>query len=297
MFAPPGPVELHRFRGRLFVTGEWGGDWGVAVPDGASAADVGALLHRGLEGERARRAPLLEPLRSFRRRLRSEERGWEHFCTRVAGVEVAEYRPEVRMEVYEDDEERALRIRPIQGGPVDPEQDVRLPLDAGAQELGDAMLGLLDSTPPAWPAVRRAQVHVASRRRLVVFPVNFRYGAPVRVAAVDDPPDAIGALVLLTLADSERVDPNGPIELWERALADAGLSEAQIARRRAVAVDELADGSVCVEALRPATGGGWESAGELGVLALSGADDVTLGRAVVAAGVTWDPWAGRRIEL
>jgi hypothetical protein len=198
--------------------------------------------------------------------------------------------------VYEDDEEGSLRIRPLQGGPVDPSQDVRLPLDVGPQELGELAMRLLDSTPPVWPKVRSAIVHVASRRRLVVFPVNFRYGGPARVAAADSPPDEIGALVRLALLDSERVDPDGPAELWEQALADAGLSEAQIARRRAVDVDELSDGAVHVQALRSVCGG-WESAGPLGVLTLNDADDAMLGRAVVAAGVTWDPWAGSPIEL
>src|SRR5438093_9153053 len=105
--APTASVELQEFRGRLFVTGE---SWGVAVPPGASAGDIGDLLLRGLAGERARQRPLVETLVRMTRRDRAEERGWERFCRREVGVDVAEYEPEKRIEVI-DLAEGELRVR------------------------------------------------------------------------------------------------------------------------------------------------------------------------------------------
>jgi hypothetical protein len=120
---------------------------------------------------------------------------------------------------------------------------------------------------------------------------------PVRVAQIDGRAEELGELVLLALAESEPVDSDGPGEVWERAMLAAGVTERQIARRRAVSVDELSDASVRVEALRPVVGGGWEPAGDLGVLFLRDADPETLAHAVVVAAATWDPWSGARIQL
>jgi hypothetical protein len=59
-------------------------------------------------------------------------------------------------------------------------------------------------------------------------------------------------------------------------------------------VSELADGSVQVEALR-AVRGGWEGIGDTAVVSLPNLDPERLGRAVVTALVTWDPWSGTRL--
>ena len=291
-------VELNRFRGRLFVTGGRGSGWGTAVAPDATANEVGDILLRALEGEGARRVPLVDTLESETRRSLAATRGWERFCLREVGVRVAEYRPEIRIEVY-DAGEGALVLRPRQGR-THRESEMKISLDAGATELGGAVLALLEATVPERPTIRSALVHAGTRKRLVIFPIRpGRRGHPVRVVSIDAAPEVVGVAVLLALEESERIDEEIPVVLertrWEQAMSAAGVGERQIAGRRASAVEALSDGTVRLTALVPIRGD-WASAGDGGELTLNepiSAADV--GRAVIAAVVKWDRFDGSHV--
>jgi hypothetical protein len=283
-------VELHQFGERLFVTGP---SWGVELPPGASPRDVGRLMLRGLAGEQARERPFIEAFGLMLRRDRAEERGWERFCRRVVGVDVAVYRPQVRIELL-DLGEPELRLRAL-GGRVDGESGIGLPRDVGAEALGRAALSMLATTPPRWPAVRTAIVHVATRKRLVVYPSRFRAGEPVRVVAADGDAHTIGEVVRQALEDSDRIDPEGERDSWERLLATVDITPRQIAGRRSVHVYELSNRGLRIAVWRPVRGG-WEPVGEVGELVLPDLGARELGRAVVAAAVAWDPWSGEPLR-
>jgi hypothetical protein len=287
----PASVELQQFRDRLFVTGP---SWGVEVRRGSLPDEIGRLLLDGLAGERARGRPLIESFTGMQRRDRAEKRGWEDFCRKVAGVEVMDYRPQIRIEVL-DLREGDLRLRPAHD-PVDPAHDTLLPDDVGAAELGAAALELLAATPPRWPTLRSAGIHIATRKRLVVYPSRFWAGSPLRIVPVDADARDVGNVVQRALRDSDAIDPESdrPTDFWEHLLASAGLNARQLAGRRAGSVSELADGSVQVEALR-AVRGGWEGIGDTAVVSLPNLDAERLGRAVVTALVTWDPSSGTRL--
>lgn len=285
-------VELQQFGERLFVTG---GSWGVEVSADASPRDVGELMLRGMTGERARGRPLIEMVERMMRRDRAEERGWERFCERVVGVEVSAYRPQVRIELL-DVWEPELRLRPL-GGRVDADGGIGLPRDVDAEALGRAALSMLAATAPRWPAVRSAIVHVATRKRLVVYPSRFWASEPVQVVAADADARTIGEVVRRALADSDRIDPDAkrPPDFWERLLATVDVKPRQIAGRRSVDVAELSTGGARVTAMR-AVRGGWEPVGDLGELELADLQAETLGRAVVAAAISWTPWSGEPLR-
>lgn len=299
-------VELHLFRGRMFVTGQWGGDWGQAIDRGMSPEDVGRLLLGGLAGDRARRRPLIDTLETFERRERAEERGWARFCEREVGVSVREYRPEVRVEVL-DLSDGMLRVRPIGRG-ARPGPDRELSRDVDARALGEAALEVVEQATPQWPAVRRAFVNVASRDRFAIFPSGNVLGSP-RVVSMRDGTEALSSAVLAALVDSkllrgddEEAEYGSPDE-WEATLRAAGLSSQQLARRRAASVGELANGTIEVAAWRARTGGGWEPVDVIqdGVLTdratvvLEHSDRDTVGGAVIAATTTWNPWGAETL--
>ena len=70
-----------------------------------------------------------------------------------------------------------------------------------------------------------------------------------------------------------------------------GLNQRQMAQRRAAHVDELADGTVRITAMRPIRGG-WEAFDDAEVDLLR-PDGLAIAAAVAAA-LAWDPLAPRR---
>jgi hypothetical protein len=299
---PVASVELHVFRGRLFMTGEWGGDWGQALDREISPEELGNMLLRGLQGEHARGRPLIDTLETFQRRDRAEARGWERFCESVAGVSARDYRPEIRVEVL-DLSDDVLRVRCI-GRAALPGPEQKLPRDVDARTLGQAALHEISGATPQSPTIRRAFVNVASRQRFAVFPSGDVLGAP-HVVSMRDGVAALGVAVLTALAESEQprvTDDEEPDfrsrDEWEDVLRSAGLSSQQLARRRAASVNGLADGRIAVAAWRARSGGGWEPVdvirdgvlSDRGTAALGRAAPEPLGAAVLIATTTWNPW-------
>ena len=286
-------VELQQFRGRLFVVGP---SWGTEVPPEAAPRQVGELLMRGLEGERARRRPFIETLAGMARRDRAERRGWERFLSREAGVEPAEYRPEKRVDILDLDE-GVLHVRRISAGVADQSSELHLPADIDAERLGEAALSLVSQIAADWPAVRGAWVYGATRKRLAVVPTRTRSEGPIRIVATDADPRVVGEAVQAALVDSEKIDPEIDSDLsgsWDRLLADAGLSRRQLAGRRSVDVDELSEGSIRVSAWRYVRGG-WEPIGEHAEVTLSNPTPERLGRAVLVAAFEWDHLSGSHL--
>lgn len=277
-------VELQQFRGRLFVTAGWRSEWGVSIPSDPSPHQVGRSLLDGLDRGRRNPRPLIEDAEEHHAAELREAKGWAAFCIREAGVSENEYRPEIRLQLYEHGDD-TLHLRPFESQ-IDPANGVSLPGDVSASELGERVLQLLSETRPDWPTLRAAVAHAAPRGRIVVLPTKFKIGGPARVVRSADPSGVVGDAVRLALRDSEALHEDDPAERYEQAMLAVGINERQIAQRRAATISFRSDGTVVVTAMRPVQRRGWEPIAG-GDLLLPDDTSDALGAGLIRA-LTWD---------
>ena len=250
-------AEVDRFEERLFVTSGWVGAWGAAVPEGAGAGVIGALVKQGLDVARRNPSPVLMDAEGLRREP-EREKGWERFCREVVGVPVEQYQPEIRIDVL-DLNDGDLRVRPlVRGARPDEEAGLTLSADADATAVGEAVSRLLAATPPEWPTLRHATLASEANGRLVLYPHHGVYLAgPVRVVAPDVDAATLGVAIRAALDESRQAE--GSPGAFDRALQAAGLEERDLAGGAQTGIRETTRGAIVIDAWRP-TGGGWEPA-------------------------------------
>lgn len=96
-------AEVHRFRGRRYVTAGWGRGFGVVVPADAGPGEVSRLVVEALEWSGRNPLPVFTRLGKRDPGRRDDERGWERFCRSIVGVAVPDYDPEQRVRVLAQD--------------------------------------------------------------------------------------------------------------------------------------------------------------------------------------------------
>ena len=220
-------TEIHVFEGRTYVTSTWGMSGGVAVADGISDAELGGIV--------AAHVIYDVGTNEFSEAERRRKDAWCDFCTRVAGVPVARFRPEKRVRAYGTSRGWTVDRKPSDMDA--PGTDV--PRTAGLAGLGAAVRRELTALDPRWPAVRQVLVATSSVGKVAVFPlVGSYWSGPCRVVSPGDDVDAFGATLSAALTDSDTTTRS------DYSLADVGLDEQLLAGGARVYVRELSDGGV-----------------------------------------------------
>jgi hypothetical protein len=169
-----GEAEVHRFNDRLFVTVRWGQGPGVAAPDGADARTIGEYARHALAYSKTHPSQLLLGDLDATKEKREARAAWEVFCRDVAGSSVTGYRPEIHLQVL-DLQDGVLRVRTSSNS-----ERVELPQDAGAEQIGDAVLRLLAEVEPKWPTARSAALISEASGGLVIHPYRGMFAARPR---------------------------------------------------------------------------------------------------------------------
>lgn len=145
-------AEVHRFRGRRFVTAAWGRGFGVAASADTGPGEVGRLVVEALDwsGENPRSVFTYvdepDPARL------DDQGGWERFCRTIVGVEVPEYDPEQRVRALERDGGRLQLCLLSSGTPV-AGTEVYLSDGADRTAIGEAVEYLLAQPVPEPPSL------------------------------------------------------------------------------------------------------------------------------------------------
>lgn len=174
-------AELHLFRGRLLVaSGPTGGGRGKALAPNPTATEIGELLLRLLRGDLA--APERPLVRSIQEVLQDQaeaDKRWEAFCRDEAGVAPQQYKPEIRIDIYEDGDDsdpqtpNEIVIRPLElGGSPDHTNERRLPETVDATALGEAALDLVRATKAYARFIGSASAYRRGRRFVVIAEVG-----------------------------------------------------------------------------------------------------------------------------
>jgi hypothetical protein len=230
-------AELHRFRGRLFVIGQWGVSGGRSVPDDVRPEALGRELARFL-----------------RPRPWHRSSDWSTFCREVAGVDERDYEPEVRISAVLVSPHVLVRPLGFAASP-DREHEVQV-AERDVTGVAEHALQLLRAARPRWPTVRSAHLLTARDGGLVVevYGDAASSGSRVRVhrartSASTLVDDVRGALAL----SPGRATGTLPV--------DGDVPDAETVGGAMVVIAEDSSGEVAVERWRPADGG-WAPTGD-----------------------------------
>jgi hypothetical protein len=276
-------AEIHLFNHTIFVTGPWGHGPGMAAPDPTDELTLGELVRDALAYSRTHPEQTVYDRRGPTRRERRAKQAWEAFCARVAGS-AARYEPEIRVEVL-DLNDGLLQIRTLEPKATPQRKGITLSSETDDEVIGRVVLGLLADARPSWPTVRSAAAHTDARGGIVVYPYRpgsaagpMRAAGPVRRLSAEQDEGTIATTIRAVLNDSTEATESRDRTAFDRALADVGLGQSDLAGRPMVWVGETTTGAIIVQPRRP-SGGGWAYEGT-GEMTIEDGDGIRVARAV-----------------
>lgn len=231
-------MELHQFRGRLFVTDGWAKGSGAPVGvDRPTDGDIGRAVRRSLTQQRQVPKPLVTTPAAERRQYAD----WKKFCHRVVGSDSDSYAPEKRLLLMRDDEGLRFSEAPpasIDWIPIAEEDDAT---------VGRALREALDQLAPRWPTVAAAGIALLEDQ-LLVFPMRSVYlEPPIASVSSENASRDLVISVLHALDGSEQLtkrqpgDGPGP---FSRELTRIGVTQQSFDAAPTVLVHRLSDGTV-----------------------------------------------------
>ena len=217
----PEPVYVDQFRGRLFLVPR------AAAPEARELAndpeDIGRAVHAALTVAWTRRPPVV----SLPEQLRAADESREHARAVFAdliGVETHEYRPEVRVNVWDNGRDTILVRRVARNGSVAKESEVSLGRAIDPAVLGEWITALIRDARPSRGALARAYgapegracvysrlgiAYVCSSRLAVVGGASYDYAPPyARIdLRTEHAREELATSALAALDASDVIDP------------------------------------------------------------------------------------------
>jgi hypothetical protein len=239
----PEPVYVDQFRGRLFLVPR------AVAPEprelAPDAEDIGRAVRAALTIAWTRRAPVVALPEQLRAADESRRHAREVFA-KLIGLALHEYRPEVRVNVWDNGRDTILIRRVGRNGSVAKDSEVSLGRAVDPTVLGEWIVALLRDAHPSRGALARAYgapegrasvysrlgvAYVCSTRVARAAGPSFDYAPPyARIdLRAEHAPEELAVSTLAALDASDVADPDAPKrrEQWGAAF----VSSTGLARR------------------------------------------------------------------